>query len=52
MQRCGRTGVIDEFATLSDKIVADEKVAPAGPNGDRNADRFVGQLYAELKPSR
>ena len=30
----------------------DAKVAPAAPNGDRNADRFVGQLYAELTPSK
>jgi len=27
----------------------DAKVPPAAPNGERNADRFVGQLYAELK---
>ena len=55
----------DEVAKLiqqgktSDEVVAahptaafDAKVAPAAPNGDRNADRFVAQLYAELKLSR
>jgi cyclase len=43
----------------SDDVVAahltnayDAKVAPAAPNGDRNGDRFVGQLYAELKPMK
>jgi hypothetical protein len=43
----------------SDEIVAahptaefDAKVPPAAPNGDRAADRFVGQLYAELKPTK
>jgi probable phosphoglycerate mutase len=25
---------------------------PLTPNGERNADRFVGQLYAELKTSK
>jgi len=58
-------GVRNEVAKLmqqgktSDEIVAahptssyDAKVPPAAPNGDRAADRFVGQLYAELKPSK
>jgi cyclase len=30
----------------------DPKVAPAAPNGDRMGDRFVGQVYAELKPAK
>jgi cyclase len=30
----------------------DAKVPPAAPNGERNADRFVGQLYAELKTTK
>ena len=30
----------------------DAKVPPAAPNGERNADRFVGQLYAELKQAK
>lgn len=58
-------GVRNEVAKLmqqgktSDEVVAahpttafDAKVPPAAPNGDRAADRFVGQLYAELKPSK
>jgi glyoxylase-like metal-dependent hydrolase (beta-lactamase superfamily II) len=58
-------GVRNEVAKLmqqgksSDDIVAahptaafDAKVPPAAPNGDRAADRFVGQLYAEMKPSK
>ena len=58
-------GVRNEVAKLmqqgktSDEVVAahptatfDAKVAPAAPNGDQAADRFVGQLYAELKPSK
>jgi len=43
----------------SDEVVAahptadfDAKVLPAAPNGDRLADRFVGQVYAELKPAK
>ncbi|MBZ5644441.1 MAG: MBL fold metallo-hydrolase [Acidobacteriia bacterium] len=55
-------GVRDRVAKMikegksSDEIVAshatsefDSKVPPAAPNGDRMADRFVGQVYAELK---
>jgi glyoxylase-like metal-dependent hydrolase (beta-lactamase superfamily II) len=58
-------GVRNEVAKLmqqgksSDDIVAahpttafDAKVPPVTPNGDRAADRFVGQLYAELKPTK
>jgi cyclase len=58
-------GVRNEVAKLmqqgktSDEIVAahptasfDASVPPAAPNGDRAADRFVGQLYAELKPAK
>ena len=58
-------GVRDQVAKLvqegktADEVVAahptadyDAKVPPASPNGDRMADRFVGQLYAELKPSK
>jgi len=43
----------------SDDVVAahvtadfDPNVAPAGPNGERNADRFGGQVYAELKAAK
>ena len=58
-------GVRNEVAKLmqqgksSDEIVAakptstfDSSVAPVTPNGDRAADRFVGQIYAELKPMK
>jgi cyclase len=58
-------GVREQVAKLmqqgktADEVVAahptadfDAKVPPAAPNGDRNTDRFVGQLYAELKPSK
>jgi glyoxylase-like metal-dependent hydrolase (beta-lactamase superfamily II) len=58
-------GVVDQVAKLmkegktADEVVAahptadfDGKVLPAAPNGDRMADRFVGQLYAELKPGK
>jgi glyoxylase-like metal-dependent hydrolase (beta-lactamase superfamily II) len=58
-------GVGDQVAKLmkegktADEVVAahptadfDGKVLPAAPNGDRMADRFVGQLYAELKPGK
>jgi len=30
----------------------DSNVPPAAPNGDRMADRFVGQVYAELKAGK
>jgi glyoxylase-like metal-dependent hydrolase (beta-lactamase superfamily II) len=58
-------GVKNEVAKLmqqgktSDEVVAahpsakfDAGVLPAAPNGDKMADRFVGQLYAELKPAK
>jgi cyclase len=58
-------GVREQVAKLmqqgktADEVVAahptasyDANVPPAAPNGDRLADRFVGQLYAELKPSK
>jgi cyclase len=58
-------GVRNEVAKLmqqgksADDVVAahptsafDAGVPPAAPNGDKNADRFVGQLYAELKPAK
>ena len=58
-------GVRDRVAKLmqegktSEEIVAahptsefDAKVAPAAPNGEKNGDRFVGQLYAELKQNK
>jgi cyclase len=55
-------GVRDNVAKLSqqgksmEEVVAahptaafDGNIPPAAPNGDRMADRFVGQVYAELK---
>jgi cyclase len=58
-------GVRDQVAKLiqqgksSDETVAahptanfDAKVLPAAPNGDRQGDRFVAQVYAELKPAK
>lgn len=58
-------GVRDEVAKLieqgksSEEVIAahptaayDASVLPAGPNGDRMADRFVGQVYAELKAAK
>jgi glyoxylase-like metal-dependent hydrolase (beta-lactamase superfamily II) len=58
-------GVRDQVAKLmqqgkaADDVVAahptadyDPKIPPAAPNGDRMADRFVGQVYAELKPGK
>jgi cyclase len=58
-------GVRNEVAKLlqqgksSDEVVAahvtsefDAKVPPAAPNGDRMSDRFVAQVYAELKPTK
>ena len=58
-------GVRNEVAKLmkqgktSDEVVAahpsaafDANVPPAAPNGDKMADRFVGQLYAEMKPAK
>ena len=46
---------IKEGNTLEQVVAAhptsefDDKVAPSGPNGERNADRFVSQLYEELQ---
>jgi glyoxylase-like metal-dependent hydrolase (beta-lactamase superfamily II) len=58
-------GVRDQVAKLiqqgksSEEVVAahptaafDAGVLPAAPNGDRLADRFVGQVYAELKAAK
>jgi len=58
-------GVRDRVAKLvqegktSEEVVAahptsdfDSKVPPAAPNGEKNGDRFVGQLYAELKQNK
>jgi cyclase len=58
-------GVRDNVAKLSqqgksaDEVVAahptaafDNNIPPAAPNGDRMADRFVGQVYAELKSGK
>ena len=58
-------GVRNQVAMLmkqgksSDDVVAahptasfDANVLPAAPNGDKMADRFVGQVYAELKPAK
>jgi cyclase len=58
-------GVRSEVAKLmqqgktADEVLAahptadfDSKIPPAAPNGDRMADRFVGQVYAELKPAK
>jgi cyclase len=58
-------GVRDRVAKMikdgktSEEIVAahvtadyDAKVVPAAPNADKMADRFVGQVYAELKAGK
>jgi len=58
-------GVREQVAKLmqqgksSDEVLAahpsasfDANVLPAAPNGDRMADRFVGQVYAELKAAK
>jgi cyclase len=42
----------DEVTAAHLTSAYDAKVPPASPNGERNADRFVGQLYAELKPAK
>lgn len=50
--------LILEGKTLNEVVAShptaefDAQVSPVAPNGERNADRFVGQLYAELKPSK
>lgn len=43
---------LDEVVAAHPTTAFDAKVASAAPNGDRNGDRFVGQLYADLKPSK
>ena len=42
----------DEVVAAHPTVAFDAKVAPVAPNGNRNADRFVGQLYAELNQSK
>jgi cyclase len=42
----------DEVLAAHPTSAFDAKVLPAAPNGDRMADRFVGQVYAELKPAK
>ena len=42
----------DEVVAAHPTADFDAKVPPAAPNGDRMADRFVGQMYAELKPAK
>jgi glyoxylase-like metal-dependent hydrolase (beta-lactamase superfamily II) len=42
----------DEVVSAHPTAAYDAKVPPAAPNVERNGDRFVGQLYAELKPSK
>ncbi len=42
----------DEVLAAHPTAAFDSNVLPAAPNGDRMADRFVGQLYAELKPAK
>lgn len=50
MMQQGKTA--DEVVAAHPTAAYDAKVPPAAPNGDRNGDRFVGQLYAELKPAK
>jgi len=42
----------DEVLAAHPTSAFDANVLPAAPNGDRMADRFVGQVYAELKPAK
>jgi cyclase len=42
----------DEVVAAHPSAAYDAKIAPAAPNGDKLADRFVGQVYAELKPTK
>jgi len=42
----------DEIVAAHPSAAFDASVPPAAPNGDKMADRFVGQLYAELKPAK
>jgi glyoxylase-like metal-dependent hydrolase (beta-lactamase superfamily II) len=50
MMKDGKTQ--EEVVAAHINTAFDAKVPPAAPNGERNADRFVGQLYAELKPAK
>jgi cyclase len=43
---------VEEVVAAHPTAAYDAKVPPAAPNGERNGDRFVGQLYAELKPTK
>lgn len=54
-----RVAKLIQQGKTSDEVLAahvtsdyDAKVAPAADNGDKFADRFVGQLYAELKAAK
>jgi cyclase len=42
----------DEVVAAHPSSAFDAGVLPAAPNGDKMADRFVGQVYAELKPAK
>ncbi len=42
----------DDVLAAHPSAAFDANVLPAAPNGDKMADRFVGQVYAELKPSK
>ena len=42
----------DEVVAAHPSAAYDAKVPAPAPNGDKAADRFVGQLYTELKPSK
>jgi hypothetical protein len=50
LMKDGKTS--EEIVAAHINTMYDPKVPPAAPNGERNADRFVGQLYAELKPTK
>jgi cyclase len=43
---------VDEVLAAKVTSDFDAKVAPAADNGDKFADRFVGQVYAELKAAK
>jgi cyclase len=49
LMKQGKTA--DEIVAAHPTASYDAKVPPAAPNGDKMADRFVGQVYAELKQS-
>jgi len=42
----------DEVVAAHPTAAFDANVLPAAPNGDKFADRFVAQVYAELKPAK